>query len=357
MLTAGRSTAARKGWASMHLRRPVMLVLVLLAAIALIVTGSVQSVTAAPGGSSGVDDEGGTPALRKKLDEAARGYAAAKSKLDNSKKRQTQFAARLTTAEKELAALNDHVQELAATAYRSGRLSAFTTLLNSASPDEFLKRAETMDMLAMRDDQLLREYAAAKADATRQKLLVDNEIKVQLKQLSDMDKRKKQAEQALVAAGGGGSTGSLVSINSPAAAPAPRNSDGSWPSESCSVNDPTTSGCITPRMLHAYQEARKDGFTRYTSCHRDGGGGEHPKGSACDFSAAAGGFENVNASGDDRNYGDRLAAYFIKNTNALAVLYVIWYGRIWMPSTGWRSYSGCCDPAATHKNHVHLSVL
>jgi peptidoglycan DL-endopeptidase CwlO len=341
----------------MHLRRPVVLALALLTALTLLVTGGAQSVTAAPSGS-GVDDEGGTPALRKKLDEAARGYAAAKAKLDNSKKRQAQFAAQQKTAEKQLADLNVHVQQLAATAYRNGRLSAFTTLLNSASPDEFLQRAETMDMLAMRDDALLREYAAAKADANRQKLLVDNEIKVQLKQLSDMEKRKKQAQQALVAAGGGGTTsGTLVSYNSPAAAPAPRNSDGSWPSESCSVNDPTSDGCITPRLLHAYQEARKDGFTRYTHCYRSGGSGEHPKGRACDFSAAAGGFENVNATGGDKDYGNRLAAYFIKNANALAVMYVIWYGRIWMPSTGWSSYSGCCDPAATHKNHVHLSVL
>jgi hypothetical protein len=38
------------------------------------------------------------------------------------------------------------------------------------------------------------------------------------------------------------------------------------------------------------------------------------------------------------------------------VLYVIWYRQIWLPGSGWRSYTGCCGPSAEHTNHVHLSV-
>ncbi len=102
---------------------------------------------------------------------------------------------------------------------------------------------------------------------------------------------------------------------------------------------------------------RAAGFTRYTSCFSQRNSGEHPKGRACDHSAAPGGFENVNASGGDRAYGDRLAAFFVKNANRLGVMYVIWYRQIWMPSTGWRSYSGSGGPNATHTNHEHLSVL
>jgi hypothetical protein len=325
----------------------------LLAAVILAVGGAMPQVLAAPN----TDPEGGTAALRKALDQAAQAYSQAKAKLDASKRRQAQYTVQLKAAEQRLAELHEHVQELAATAYRNGRLTPFMTLLNSASPEDFLQRAATVDMLAKRDDQQLREYAQAQADAAEQKALVDNEVRIQTKQLADMAKRKKQAEQALIAAGGGRSTTSLASFNSPAAKPAPRNSDGSWPSESCSVNDPTTSGCITPRTAHALAEARADGFNHYVSCYRSGGGGEHPKGRACDYAAAPGGFENVNATGSDKNYGDRLAAYFLKNANALGVMYVIWYGRIWMPSTGWRTYSGCCGPAETHKNHVHLSML
>jgi hypothetical protein len=110
-------------------------------------------------------------------------------------------------------------------------------------------------------------------------------------------------------------------------------------------------------LLNSYQQARAAGFKRYTSCFSQRSSGEHPKGRACDFSANASGFQNVNASGGDRAYGDRLAAYFVKNASRLGVMYVIWFRQIWMPGTGWRSYSGSGGPSATHTNHVHLSVL
>jgi hypothetical protein len=55
-------------------------------------------------------------------------------------------------------------------------------------------------------------------------------------------------------------------------------------------------------------------------------------------------------------YGSNLAMFFVRNANALGVLYVIWYQKIWHPGTGWRTYGGCCDPASRHTNHVHLSL-
>jgi hypothetical protein len=122
------------------------------------------------------------------------------------------------------------------------------------------------------------------------------------------------------------------------------------------VNDPTTSGCITPRTLNALQQTKAAGYKRYVSCYRSGGSGEHPKGRACDFSAAAGGFEDRTATGGDKAYGDSLAAWHVRNASRLGVLYVIWYRQIWHPGTGWRSYSGGGSPAADHTNHVHLSM-
>jgi hypothetical protein len=63
------------------------------------------------------------------------------------------------------------------------------------------------------------------------------------------------------------------------------------------------------------------------------------------------------ASGGDKTYGNNLAAYFIRNADALAVLYVIWFKQIWLPSSGWKAYSGGNgDPSSDHTNHVHLSV-
>ena len=87
-----------------------------------------------------------------------------------------------------------------------------------------------------------------------------------------------------------------------------------------------------------------------------GGGGDHPLGKACDFSANTSGFVNANAGGADKAYGDNLAAWCVANAKNLGVKYVIWYRQIWQPSSGWRSYSGSGGPAATHTNHVHLSM-
>ena len=184
-----------------------------------------------------------------------------------------------------------------------------------------------------------------------------------------MKARKDQAERALdiaarqqkaaaaKAAQTGGTGSNTGGSGGATATPTKRNSDGSYPTESCSVNDPTpATGCITPRTLHALNQAKAAGFTRYVSCHRNGGSGEHPKGRACDFAAAKGGFEG-DATGGDKTYGTNLANYFIRNSDRLAVLYVIWYRQIWLPSSGWKAYSGAGgDPSSDHTNHVHLSV-
>jgi peptidoglycan DL-endopeptidase CwlO len=211
--------------------------------------------------------------------------------------------------------------------------------------------------MAQLDARALTRYRQALDAQTRAKAALDLEIKEQQKQVTVLARKKKEAELALASVGGGRVAGGYVNANSPLAKRAPRNSDGSWPKESCTVNDPTTSGCITPRTLHAYQEARAAGFKRYTSCFSQRSSGEHPKGRACDHAAAPGGFENVNATGGDRTYGNNLAAFYVKNADRLGVMYVIWYREIWHPSNGWSSYSGSGGPNATHTNHVHLSVL
>jgi hypothetical protein len=123
------------------------------------------------------------------------------------------------------------------------------------------------------------------------------------------------------------------------------------------VKDPTTSGCLTPRTLHALQQTKAAGFNHFVSCYRpQEDGGEHPRGRACDFAAATGGFGGV-AAGAEKDYGNRLAAWYVANAQGLGVLYVIWFKQIWLPSTGWRAYTnGNGTPSGDHTNHVHLSV-
>jgi phage shock protein A len=306
------------------------------------------------------DPEGGSDSLREQLTAAGKGYLDAKVALARSTARQKQLAAHLAAIEKELAQRNDTVDELAVAAYRMGRLGPVSALLNSDSPDGFLDRAATLDAVAANENRQVRGLLDTREQERRAKAAIETEIRQQQRQMAVMAARKQQAERALAEAGGGDSTtgasgGGPSGGGSASADPAPRNPDGSWPPESCSVDDPTTSGCITPRTLHALNEAKQAGFTRYVSCYRAGSSGEHPKGRACDFSAQRDGFGGV-ATGDDRTYGNNLAAFFLNNADRLAVLYVIWYKQIWLPSSGWRSYSGGGDPSSDHTNHVHLSV-
>ncbi|MFV2099744.1 coiled-coil domain-containing protein [Micromonospora sp. LOL_024] len=300
-------------------------------------------------------NEGGSKKLRDALEATAKAHIEAKRKLDGSEKRQKSMANELTAIEGQLGELSTLVGEVAAQSYRVGRLSPAAVLLDSATPEAFVQRAANLDMMAQRDGRRVRELADAREAARQAKLAINAEVREQTKQLAVMAKKKKEAEAALAAVSSG-SSGGFSGGSSTSAKPAPRNSDGSWPGESCSVDDPTTSGCITPRTLHALKQTQSAGYKRHVSCYRSGGSGEHPKGRACDFAAATNGFEDRTATGGDKSYGDNLAAWHVRNASRLGVLYVIWYRQIWHPGTGWRAYSGSGSPAADHTNHVHLSM-
>jgi hypothetical protein len=230
-------------------------------------------------------------------------------------------------------------------------------LLSADSSGGLMDRADALQSLAVRQDAALRALNDTRTQQARAKQEIDAAVRDQQKQVIVMAGRKKQAEDALKAANGGQDAGQAGDrAGSARARPAPRNSDGSLPREGCTVNDPTTGGCITPRLLHAMRQAQGAGFDHFVACFRHQNSGEHPKGRACDFAADTKGFGGV-AGGSSRAYGNRLANYFVNNAGRLGVLYVIWFRRIWLPSSGWKSYSrGGGDPSSDHTNHVHLSV-
>jgi peptidoglycan DL-endopeptidase CwlO len=325
-----------------------------------IVTAGPASAAPAPlaaPGDNGDDGEGGSKSLIEQLEAASKGFVEAKEALDRSKKRQVQLTELLKTIDAELAPRQDALDQIAQQTYRTGRLGPMTALLTASSTGSLLDRAQTLETVAVKQDQALRELKDTRTKQEQAKLAVDASIREQQKQLTVMAKRKAQAENALKAANQGGDAGGSSSGGSSSqAAAARRNSDGSLPSEGCSVNDPTTGGCITPRTLHAMNQAKKAGFTRFVACFRQQASGEHGKGRACDFAADKSGFGG-DATGASRTYGNRLADYFIANASRLGVLYVIWFRRIWLPSSGWKSYSGAGgDPSSDHTNHVHVSL-
>ena len=328
------------------------------AALALLLTACALML-AAPGSAAYADPSGesGGKKLEDALESASKGQADALQKLNASKKRQADLQKTVAQAQAGAKDLEAQVGAIANRSYRLGRTNTTTMLLDASSPDVFLERAERLDMMAQLDGATLKQYQDDLNQAQQAKADIDREVAEQQKQVTALGKKKKEAQRALASIGGGATGSGFLDPNSPLAKAAPRNSDGSWPKEGCTINDPTTDGCITPRLLNAYQQARVAGFTLYTACFRHQDSGVHPKGRACDFSAHSTGFVDKAATGSDKAYGDRLAAYFIKNADRLGVMYVIWYRQIWLPGSGWKAYTATGDAAAVHTNHVHLSVL
>ena len=303
------------------------------------------------------EDGGSNLTVRQALDKELGEYNDAKGRLDKSTADQAAIEAELVKTQARLAELEVAAGSVASAAYRGRRVSLVNVMIGSNNPQELLHDMSTIEYMVSRDDRALRELAETRGKLEQQKADIAAAIANQQAQLKIMEANKKAAEDALRKAGGGGAVGSSPSGGRVTTKPVARNADGSFPKEGCTINDPTPAdGCISPRMLNAYNEARLAGFTRYTSCFRSGGGGDHPLGKACDFSANTSGFVNANASGGDKAYGDSLAAWCVANAKNLGVKYVIWYRQIWQPSSGWKSYSGSGGPAATHTNHVHLSM-
>jgi hypothetical protein len=303
------------------------------------------------------DVDGSEQALAANLTKIAEGYYAAQAALTASQQQQAQATVTLRDAKLALTRLSVGVDAVAAARYEGQQLSIVSGLLSANSDTgTLLQGAAIADFLVWQDDEQIRQAMQARDAATKAQADLQSALQAQAKALSDLNAQKTAAELALRKVGGMVTTG----YSGPAqpAQPAPRNPDGSWPRESRSVTDPTgTGGSITPRMYHTLIEAQLAGFTRYTRCWREATWGEHPLGRACDFSASASGFGGV-ATGDDKAYGTRLAAWGVANASALGVMYVIWFRQIWMPGIGWRAYQASgTDPSAEHENHVHISVL
>lgn len=143
------------------------------------------------------DDEGGTKSLREQLDEAASKYQDAKAKLDESEKRELKLLVRLEGAEEEREALVDEIQIVAAAAYRTGRVGAFTALINASSPDAFLERAVAVDMIAKRDAEKLERFRELTEQIEQQQGELAEEIAVQEEEVEKLEEAKDQAEAAL----------------------------------------------------------------------------------------------------------------------------------------------------------------
>lgn len=313
--------------------------------------------SAEPDGSSATPDEaGGSVAKNATLDDVIessnRKFVAAKAAVARSTKAQKRLAAEIKVAQGRRLALLPEVNAIAAQQYRTGHLGTAGFLLGSQGSSDFLQKAVSLEEINTIQDRKLAELNKAIDQVNSKKAALDAEVKKQQTSLVVMRKQKEAADKALALVGGQSLTQGVVLAESPTAAPAPRDSNGGFPSLPCNVDDPTTGGCITARTLHMLKETQKAGFDRFVGCHRNGGPFEHPKGRACDWSLQDRGFA-VAHNADMKTYGNNLMAFLVRNADRLGIYYVIWYKQIWFPTRGWSSYSG---PSA-HTDHVHVSML
>ncbi|MBM9432819.1 M23 family metallopeptidase [Flaviflexus equikiangi] len=130
------------------------------------------------------------------------------------------------------------------------------------------------------------------------------------------------------------------------------------------VDDPTSNGQITARMLHLYEQTLAQFPDIGWGCYspRPGTQSEHPLGRACDltFGNAIGQYPTA----EQLTYGWQVTEWMQTHAEALGVEYLIWQGRIWSPgrdAEGWRPYNGggMHDPdnvTGGHYDHLHVTV-
>jgi len=339
-------------------RRWLTLVLTPLAALSFLAAPASPASAEPGGGSSTAPDEstgattGKNVLLDDVLESSNRRFVQAKAAVAKSTAAQKKLAAGIKIAEGRRLALLPEVNAIAAQQYRTGQLSTVGFLLGSQGSTDFLAKAVSLEELNALQDRKLAELNKAIDEVSSKKAALDAEVRKQQNSLVAMKKQKEAADKALALVGGQSLTAGLVLAKSPIAAPAPRNSDGGFSAERCTVDDPTTGSCITARTLHLYRETKKAGFNRFVGCYRPGGPFEHPKGRACDWSLQSKGF-SVAHNDDMRRYGNNLMAFLVRNADRLGIYYVIWFKQIWFPASGWKSYHG---PSA-HTDHVHVSLL
>jgi hypothetical protein len=338
-----------------RLRRWTTLALAPIAAAAFLLAPGTAAHAAPKPDDPAVADEGSVEdndKLRDVLETTGRKFVEANDAKKKSEAEQRELEIKVKDAESKRDALLPQVRVLAGRSYRTPPLSGFGLILSAGDSSQFLKQFTALSELNQFNDDKLKKFQASIDDVSKVKARLDQEVAVAQQKEETIGKLKKEADQAISLVGGKSFTGGLVDFKSPKAAPTRRAADGSLPGESCSVDDPTTGGCITPRTFHMYKEVRRAGFNRFVGCHRSGGPFEHPKGRACDWSLQKSGFSSWHNE-DTRTYGNNLMAFLVRNADALGVLYVIWNKQIWQPAIGWKSYSGASD----HTDHVHVSML
>ncbi|MEV0146988.1 MULTISPECIES: hypothetical protein [unclassified Nonomuraea] len=281
-------------------------------------------------------------ALQKESDRLITDYYNGRIAHEKAEKAEKAAKARLAAAQEVFDRESSELRAMAVAQY-TGAVPSEQELISSVDPGALLGRLALTRHLADRQHARLSgfarvrdERAAAEAEAAaRTAELAD--------QIEDLAGSKEKAQKQIDRI--------KDKIDQLYQAPGVRRSDGTWVPQL-----PEGPDHITPRMrlVKTLVEERFD-VPFGIGCYRTiQDGGEHPLGRACDFMLSRGGAMPTAA---EVARGNEIAAWAIKNSRRLGIMYIIYRQRIWHARTGtWRMMSNRGGTTANHYDHPHISV-
>lgn len=125
------------------------------------------------------------------------------------------------------------------------------------------------------------------------------------------------------------------------------------------VDDPTSDGQITARLLHLHTQATAAFPETSWACYspRPGTVSEHPLGRACDLTF--GNSIGQHATPSQLEAGWQVTNWMKEHAETLGVEYLIWQDKIWSlarDAEGWRDYTYGIDITTRHIDHLHVTV-
>ncbi|MFI7127159.1 coiled-coil domain-containing protein [Nonomuraea sp. NPDC050153] len=282
-------------------------------------------------------------ALQKESDKLITDYYGSRIAQQKAEKSEKSAREKLAAAQAVYDRESTELRAMAVAQYIGGDPGQIALFAGGQDPTSLLGRMALNQHLVTLQDTRLRGYAQVR-DAHRQaKDEADARAKELAQTADELEKRKKKAEKQIDRI--------KDKIDQLYIGPGLRRPDGTWVPQL-----PGGADNITPRMRLVKQLIQERFSVPYgIGCYRAiQDGGEHPLGRACDFMLSRGG---AMPSGAEIGRGNEIAAWAIKNSKRLGIMYIIYRQRIWHARTGsWRTMSDRGGTTANHYDHPHISV-
>ncbi|MER6945027.1 hypothetical protein ABT294_13475 [Nonomuraea sp. NPDC000554] len=282
-------------------------------------------------------------ALQKESDKLITDYYNGRINHQKAEKAEKSAREKLAAAQEVYDRESTQLRAMAVTQYMRGGQEGLTLLGNEHDPTALMSKLALSQYLVDQQDARLRGYAQVRDDHKQAR----DEAKTRADELAalvdDLGKRKEKAEKLIDQI--------KDKIDQLYQAPGVRRSDGTWVPQL-----PGGSDNITPRMRLVKMLVKERFAVPFgIGCYRTiQDGGEHPLGRACDFMLSRGGSL---PSAAEVERGNEIAAWAIKNSKRLGIMYIIYRQRIWHARTGtWRTMSDRGGTTANHFDHPHISV-